>query len=116
MVYAGKVVEEGPAAEVLADPAHPYTAALLRSLPPHARQTADGTMPPSARSKRLPVLPGTVGQFSIGPTGCAFATRCERVHERCRNESPPLVTSSASRSHRCFAPLHVAREGKSHEG
>ncbi|PSL00304.1 peptide/nickel transport system ATP-binding protein [Murinocardiopsis flavida] len=80
VMYGGRVVEEGPSAEVMADPAHPYTAALARSAP--------GTAPPGARIEpvrgRPPVLDGAA-------PGCSFAPRCAFSVVRCTEERPRPV-------------------------
>ncbi len=80
VMYAGAVMEQGPASEITARPRHPYTRALLDAIP--------GTSP-SAR--RLVDRPRTAsGIASAASTGCPFATRCPRVDDRCRSERPPL--------------------------
>lgn len=109
VLYAGKVVETGPVSEVLAHPAHPYTAALLGALPSTGGREDDVTVGPVTRRKKLPVLPGGVGQALEGYAGCNFAARCGRVSERCRRELPPLVAATVSRTHHCFAPLTAPR-------
>jgi oligopeptide/dipeptide ABC transporter ATP-binding protein len=77
VMYLGRVVETGPAAEVMARPLHPYTQALFASLPGRgrARMHAQGE-PPSPRTP---------------PSGCHFRTRCPRVTARCAEAVPPLV-------------------------
>jgi peptide/nickel transport system ATP-binding protein len=89
VMYAGRLVETGAAAEVLRAPAHPYTAALLASLP--------GT----ARRPRLPVPEGAPPQPGAVPAGCAFHPRCGRVVARCRAERPPLPAAGAA----CWRPV-----------
>jgi peptide/nickel transport system ATP-binding protein len=77
VMYLGRIVETGPAAEVMANPLHPYTQALFASLPGRDREWAhtDGE-PPSPRTP---------------PSGCHFRTRCPRVQPRCADAAPPLV-------------------------
>ncbi|TQF76931.1 ABC transporter ATP-binding protein, partial [Elioraea sp. Yellowstone] len=68
VMYAGKVVEEGPVEAVFERPSHPYTAALMRSIP----ALAEGRT-------RLPAIPGSVPAPGLWPPGCRFAPRCERA-------------------------------------
>ena len=83
VMYAGEVVEQGPAEEVFRDPSHPYTEGLLRSIPRISR-----------RVPRLAVIPGTVPSPRAWPTGCRFHTRCPFAWERCRTEEPDLGTDT----------------------
>ncbi|QFG25673.1 ABC transporter ATP-binding protein [Actinomadura sp. WMMB 499] len=82
VMYGGRVVEDGPAAEVLARPSHPYTAALARSAPGKAR-----------RGERLEPVPGRPPVLTGEPAGCAFAPRCPMVIDRCAEERPVPVRS-----------------------
>ncbi len=76
--YAGQKVEEQTVANLFARPRHPYTAALLTSLPERAT------------SRKLPSIPGTVpGQFDR-LTGCLFSPRCGLAQDFCKHEAPPL--------------------------
>lgn len=79
VMYASRIVEQGPAAKVLADPAHPYTVGLLRSRP-GIRE----------RKPHLEAIPGTVPGLWSRPSGCAFHPRCAFAFARCRNEAPPF--------------------------
>ena len=79
--YAGRVVETGRTTEILAQPAHPYTAALLRS-----RITLD-----SKRGLTLATLAGEPPDMREQPPGCPFAPRCAFSRDACRAEVPPLV-------------------------
>ncbi len=76
--YAGKIVEFGSTPDVLLRPAHPYTQALLASLP---RPTPNDSEP-----KRLPSIPGQPPNFHQLPQGCSFAPRCAHRHSKCENE------------------------------
>jgi oligopeptide/dipeptide ABC transporter ATP-binding protein len=78
VVYAGQVVEEGPAREVLRSPRHPYTRALLSARPDARRGT-----PASP-------IPGRVPSPSKTPAACLFADRCSDARDRCREEMPEL--------------------------
>ena len=87
VMYAGRIVEQGPAREVLAHPAHPYTVGLLHSLP-SAAQGAVGEENP--RQARLGAIAGTVPDLWSRPSGCSFHPRCPHAFARCREEIPPF--------------------------
>jgi peptide/nickel transport system permease protein len=89
VLYSGEIVEQGRAAEVLARPLHPYTAALLRSAPPE-----DGGLPEG--------IPGAVPLPHQLPPGCVFAPRCGFRIDACDAARPPLETASADRATRCI--------------
>ena len=79
VVYAGRIVESGPAADVMNSAQHPYTRGLL------------GAIPSSAKSRgSLVAIPGNVPSVLSGITGCAFADRCELRIDKCAQE-PPIV-------------------------
>lgn len=78
VMYAGKVVETGTAKDIFYNPSHPYTKALLRSLP-----TTD-----MDRSVRLVSIPGTPPDLLNPPVGCGFASRCENCMKICHEEQP----------------------------
>lgn len=80
VLYAGRIVEQRPAASLVVTPAHPYTRALTQAALPF-RAAAN-------RDRRLPGLPGSTPP--AGGSGCAFATRCPLAVARCRSEAPPL--------------------------
>ena len=81
VMYAGRIVETGPAARIFAAPAHPYSALLLASIPRLSR--------PSKTD--LPAIEGAVPTAQDMPAGCRFSTRCPLVRDRCRREAPPLT-------------------------
>jgi peptide/nickel transport system permease protein len=89
IMYAGEVVETGPAAEVLAAPLHPYTQALLRSAP-----SEDGRLPEA--------IPGVVPPPHALPQGCLFAPRCALAEAACRGERPLLLDVAPGRASRCL--------------
>jgi peptide/nickel transport system ATP-binding protein len=93
VLYAGELVEEGPATEVFRSPRHPYTVGLLRSIP--RRDYADGTRP------QLATIPGSLPAPGSQITGCIFADRCGLADERCRTEAPPIYEIGGGRGSRC---------------
>ncbi|HYZ64852.1 MAG TPA: ABC transporter ATP-binding protein, partial [Acetobacteraceae bacterium] len=82
VMYAGKVIEEAPVRALFADPRHPYTQGLIRSIP----RVDKG----AGRRARLEQIPGTVPSLLHPPPGCRFAPRCRFVTEACRAAEPPL--------------------------
>jgi oligopeptide/dipeptide ABC transporter ATP-binding protein len=94
VMYAGRVVESGPTGVILADPRHPYTQGLLRSLPRLDRPRV-GQLQPIEGSPPDPSRPGT---------GCAFAPRCPKRMTRCE-VSPELAPVAPDRSVACWIAL-----------
>jgi oligopeptide/dipeptide ABC transporter ATP-binding protein len=94
VMYLGKIVEEARAADLFAKPRHPYTSALLGSIP-----TLD-------RGRRPRLLGGEIPSPVNLPPGCAFAGRCPRVQDRCRKETPELAPADPSRA-ACFFPIDL---------
>lgn len=94
IMYAGRIVEQGPAGTVLTDPRHPYTRGLLDSVPDRA---AAGTP--------LRQIPGLMPSPLALPGGCAFHPRCEFTRPACRDQAPPDIAQGA-RHWRCLHPLH----------
>ncbi len=80
VMYLGRIVEHGPTAEVLADPQHPYTRALLSVVP----------VPDPAARRRPQILAGEAPDPSHMPAGCRFHPRCPVAFDRCRSVDPPL--------------------------
>ncbi len=96
--YAGEIVEDAPTRDVLREPAHPYTAKLVTSIPDPTAFPARALGRPSPK---LPVLKGAPPAFTALPKGCRFAPRCERSFDRCFSEHPPLY-ERGDRTVRCF--------------
>src|SRR5712672_3202421 len=82
VMYAGKVVEEASVEQLFADPRHPYTEGLIRSIP-----RVDMA---AVRKTRLQTIAGTVPKLIAPPPGCRFAARCNFATEECRIAQPPL--------------------------
>jgi oligopeptide/dipeptide ABC transporter ATP-binding protein len=93
VMYAGRIVETGPAHDVLKSPRHPYTGGLLASSPRHAR-----------KDERLPSIPGVVPPPGQRGAGCSFAGRCPRALTKCWTDLP-LLAVQADRSAACWNPL-----------
>jgi oligopeptide/dipeptide ABC transporter ATP-binding protein len=91
VLYAGKVVESGPSAEVTRHPRHPYTAALLQCLPRLERASAP-----------LAAIPGRLPDPSEIVSGCRFAPRCSLVRDECRAAQPPLLTVAETHGSACL--------------
>jgi oligopeptide/dipeptide ABC transporter ATP-binding protein len=97
VMYAGQIVEDGPAQEVLSQPQHPYTRALLECAPRYP-----STVVARDRSMRLPCIPGIPPDPTAARAGCSFSQRCKDRMEVCENRDPEKVLSAPSRSVRCF--------------
>ncbi|MRT02434.1 dipeptide ABC transporter ATP-binding protein [Ewingella americana] len=97
VMYAGQVVESARASEIFRAPRHPYTQALLRSLPEFAADKA-----------RLQSLPGVVPGKYDRPNGCLLNPRCPYANDRCRKEEPALCDLGNGRQSKCHYPLDDA--------
>jgi oligopeptide/dipeptide ABC transporter ATP-binding protein len=93
VMYAGQIVESAPTAELFADPKHPYTQALLESLPDWRRPRS---------TNPLPALPGQPPSLSDIPPGCPFAPRCPQVFAPCPSRVPVESLLEAHRIVRCL--------------
>jgi peptide/nickel transport system ATP-binding protein len=93
VMYAGRVVETGEAADVLDHPVHPYTLGLIGSVPSRNK-----------RGEKLRQIPGMTPSLLSLPPGCAFRTRCSRATVACEQE-PPTSDASPGHSARCFHPV-----------
>jgi peptide/nickel transport system ATP-binding protein len=93
VLYAGELLEEGPARAVFENPRQPYTVGLLRCIPRRGqRKDRD----------RLDSIPGFLPTPGLTVTGCIFAPRCGLAQERCRQEHPPFFAVDEVRTSRCF--------------
>jgi oligopeptide/dipeptide ABC transporter ATP-binding protein len=91
VMYAGQIVESGPALAVLRQPWHPYTQALLESVPRLSANTA-----------RLQAIPGVVPRPGEYPPGCRFYPRCPQAQPPCESQAPPLRAAGPGRWVRSF--------------
>jgi oligopeptide/dipeptide ABC transporter ATP-binding protein len=92
VMYAGQVVEQGPVADVIRNPQHPYTEALLASMPGNVAGTG----------QRLGAIEGAVPSLFDMPTACRFQPRCPVAFERCAQSEPPLWDLGPGRASRCW--------------
>jgi oligopeptide/dipeptide ABC transporter ATP-binding protein len=97
VTYAGRIVEEGPAREVLESPRHPYTAGLLRASPQLVRQ-------------KLEPIPGTVPSLTALPSGCAFEPRCALRRAECAEAMPDLRMAGPQHRARCILVENILEE------
>jgi peptide/nickel transport system ATP-binding protein len=109
VLYAGVVVERGATKTLLREPRHPYTRALLQSLPP------TGPRAYRVRGQKRPGLPtieGSLPDLRAPLPGCRFQARCAEVMDRCRVETPPLVDLGSGAASRCFLAESGAALGR----
>ena len=102
VMYGGRLVETGPVRKIFNAPAHPYTRALIESIPRFGDSAA-----------RLTAVDGQPPDPAALPPGCAFHPRCPLVIERCRNEAPPESRVGAQHQARCWlaaeTPVRLAK-------
>ena len=91
VMYAGRMVESGPVRQIFNRPAHPYTEALLRSIP----RLTD-------RRERLTAIEGQPPDMTSPPPGCAFHPRCPKAIERCQEQDPPIFEVAEDQRARCW--------------
>ena len=101
VMYAGQIVEEGPAKEVLRSPASPYALDLIASIPSYAR-----------RGKGLSTIQGAVPSPANFPSGCRFHPRCRFAVKACAASVPQLTPRTGDRSVRCFRADEIAAGAK----
>lgn len=94
IMYMGRIVEQGPTADIFAEPVHPYTAALIAAQP----------NPDPARRRSGPALMGEVTSLRNRPSGCEFHPRCRRASDICHAEDP-RTRGGEAHSFRCHHPL-----------
>ncbi|SFI62390.1 oligopeptide/dipeptide ABC transporter, ATP-binding protein, C-terminal domain-containing protein [Amycolatopsis sacchari] len=102
VMYAGRIVEDLPAAELRTAARHPYTRALLEAVPD---MSTDRDLP-------LAVIPGRAAEPGALPPGCAFAPRCAFADERCTSAEPPLVADGHGRRVACWHADEIAPAGQ----
>jgi peptide/nickel transport system ATP-binding protein len=95
VMYAGRFVEKAPTRSLFAKVRHPYTEALLKSIPKLAQPS----------HTRLDAISGRPPDLVNPPVGCKFAPRCPYAQEQCLTEEPPLVDGEAGHAYRCFFPV-----------
>lgn len=98
VLYAGRVAEIGPVADVIHRPSHPYTTGLMGSIPAMDEER-----------ERLLQIDGSMPRLNAIPRGCAFNPRCPQVHDRCRNERPDLLDAGSTRAACWLVQEQVAR-------
>jgi peptide/nickel transport system ATP-binding protein len=98
VMYAGRIVEEGPVRSIIREPAHPYTKALLRSV-------AHGSF---AKGSRLETIAGSPPDLANLPPGCSFADRCGEVTDKCREVDPVEVWLNDQHRARCIRLVPVS--------
>ena len=95
VMYAGRVVETAEAGELFTEMHHPYTQALLASIPQLKQDAA----------KALHAIPGLPPDLTRPPQGCRFAARCPRASDKCRTEEPPLAGRTSEHRFACWHPV-----------
>ncbi|MCU0952118.1 MAG: methionine ABC transporter ATP-binding protein, partial [Burkholderiaceae bacterium] len=94
VMYAGRIAEIGPVADVIHRPQHPYTIGLMGSIPSMTNE-----------AERLTQIDGSMPRLTAIPPGCAFNPRCPRAFERCRIDRPDLLPAGTGHA-ACW--LHAA--------
>ena len=93
VLYAGRLIEEGPSRELFAEPRHPYTLGLLRCIPRRGMRKD---------IHRLDPIAGSLPPLGLDMTGCVYAPRCPIARPRCREAAPPALSSGERRVSRCY--------------
>ncbi len=99
VMYAGKIVEQGNVRDIYNNPRHPYTKALIESIPKLGNKDP------------LYVIPGQPPNLADLPTGCAFHPRCPVATDKCINEEPPYVSFTNGQESKCWLSLEDAKNG-----
>jgi peptide/nickel transport system ATP-binding protein len=86
-MYAGRIAEIGPVADVIHRPQHPYTKGLMGSIPAMGQG-----------AERLAQIEGSMPRLTDIPAGCAYHPRCPQAFDRCQRERPELLPAGASRA------------------
>jgi peptide/nickel transport system ATP-binding protein len=107
VLYAGELVEEGPAREVFQDPRHPYTVGLLRCIPRRGRRKDHGL---------LDTIPGYLPAPGADIPGCVFVDRCAIAVDRCHSEHPPRYDVGPGRVSRCHLHEQAPQLPRATEG
>ena len=94
VMYAGRIVETADVRPIFNEPVHPYTRALIDSVPKLEEKTG-----------RLPQIEGQPPMLYSLPPGCPFAPRCDYATEKCREEYPPRETAGERHTYSCWNPL-----------
>ncbi|QRM33345.1 ABC transporter ATP-binding protein [Microvirga sp. VF16] len=97
VMYAGRIVEEASVTDLFTRPAHPYTKALMRSVPDRRR----------GKERRLPEIPGIVPSLREPLVGCSFAARCPFVTDICREKTPVLDQVGQEHAAACWRSMEV---------
>ncbi|MBN1866736.1 ABC transporter ATP-binding protein [Candidatus Sumerlaeota bacterium] len=98
VMYAGNIVESGPAATILSSTAHPYTLGLIRSRP---------RIESAREGERLQAIPGNVPKPTAWPEGCRFHPRCPHVRESCKQRPPDLGLFGPGHATRCIRAREI---------
>lgn len=107
VMYAGQIVEQGPAKQAVLDPLHPYSKGLMGSI----------IVPESGlRSVKLTAIPGVPPNLKNPPSGCRFAERCKYVRAECKVTSIAFFDAGYRRTYRCVLPEEELRERYQHDG
>ena len=101
VMYAGRIVEQGPVRAIFRSPQHPYTRGLLAS------------MPGAVRGQRLRAIEGTVPVLGAFPSGCAFHPRCPDRFEPCAGAPPPEYAVGEGHGARCYLHDHRLQDRRS---
>ena len=100
VMYSGQILEQGTVEEIFYQSRHPYTRALLNSIPTINRDP----------STSLPTIKGTTPEPNNRPVGCVFQDRCSQVQDKCRIDSPKLVETSNTHQYACYFPILTSIE------